>query len=95
MAFLFFDTRVKGFDLPVEEFKRIVAKELQHSGFTDVVHTPGEVAGNRAGGVRLSVSYFVNGENFWQVVVAAGDAADVTRKAIDDGLNAIKSIKLL
>src|SRR6516164_2068164 len=92
MAFLFVDARVKGLDIPVEDFKGLVADKLRRSGFTDVVHTPGELAGNRASGVRLSISYFVNGESFWQILAAAGDAADVTRKAIDDGLNAIPTI---
>jgi hypothetical protein len=95
MASLFFDTRGKGVNQPIESFKGTVAGELRRSGFTDVVHTPGEVAGNRAGGVRLSVSYFPNGEDFWQLVAAAGDTPDVTRKAVADGLDAIGRILML
>jgi hypothetical protein len=38
----------------VGELKNVIANELRSSGFTDVVNTQGEVAGNK-NGMRLSV----------------------------------------
>ena len=43
------------FDAPtVQELKHSIAQKLQQSGFTDVVNTQGEVAGNR-NAVRVSI----------------------------------------
>jgi hypothetical protein len=99
MAALFANTR--RMDLSealgsVGELKGVIANELQQSGFTDVVNTQGEVAGNRGGGVRLSVLHLpIAGRSFWQIVMAGGDAADVTQGAVNEVVNRIQHLHFL
>jgi hypothetical protein len=96
MAFLSFNAQ--NFELSaalsnIGDLKLSVADGLRGQGFTDVVNTPGEVAGNHAGGVRLSVSYLpTGGRSFLQVVAAGGDTADGTRLTIDAALNVIRNL---
>jgi hypothetical protein len=79
----------------VLELKGSVANALRQSGFTDVVHTEGEVAGNR-NAVRLSVIYLpIAGRSFWQVVMAAGDAADITNGAVNEIVTKIRQLAFL
>ena len=81
----------------IGELKNVIANSvLKASGFTDVVNTASEVAGNRSGGVRLSVLHLhISGVNFWQVVTAAGDAGDVTLQAVNEVVAKIKNLKFL
>jgi hypothetical protein len=96
MAFLFVNTH--NFELNaalpnIGDLKLSVADTLRGHGFTNVAHTATEVAGNRAGGVRLSVLYLsTGGRRFLQVVAAGGDTAQDTRLAIDVALNAIRNL---
>jgi hypothetical protein len=80
----------------VGELKNVIANSvLKASGFTDVVDTQSEVAGNRSG-VRLSVLHLhISGPNFWQVVMAAGDAGNVTLQAVNEVVDKIKNLKFL
>jgi hypothetical protein len=79
----------------IGELKGAIAEALKGIGFTDVVHTPGEVAGNRAG-VRLSVSHLpIAGRSFWEVVAAAGDTGDATRGAVDQAVDKIRHLAFL
>jgi hypothetical protein len=95
---LFANTRQM--DLPetmdaISQLKVVIANELRLAGLTDVVNTPGEVAGNRAG-VRLSVLHLpIAGRSFWQIVMAGGDAVDPTRQAVDDVVQRIRNLHFL
>jgi hypothetical protein len=80
----------------IGELKGAVADALQKNGFTDVVNTAGEVAGNRPVGVRLSVSYLhIANRDYWQVTCAAGDTAAAAQQAVNDMVTAIKNLKFL
>src|SRR5262249_24074754 len=80
----------------IGELKGAVADALKKHGFTNVVNTPSEVAGNRPGGVRLSVSYLHTVDRgFWQVVCAAGDTVPATQQAVNDTVTAIKNLAFL
>jgi hypothetical protein len=80
----------------IGELKNSVADMMQHRlNFTDVVHTQGEVAGNRSG-VRVSVIYLHIGDRaFWQVAMAAGDTENGTRAALNDVLTGIRNLHFL
>ena len=79
----------------VGELKNVIANELKKNGFTDVIDNQAEVAGNRTG-VRLSVLYLpIDGRNFWQVVMAGGDAGDVTLASVNQVVNIIHNLKFL
>jgi hypothetical protein len=59
------------------------------------VNTPGEVAGNR-GDVRLSVLHlFIGGRSFFELVMAGGEAGDVTLGAVNDVVKGIQNIHTL
>ena len=96
MAVLFANTRQ--IDLSealgsVGELKGVIANELRQAGFTDVVNTQAEVAGNRSGGVRLSVLHLpIVGRSFWQIVMAGGDTADITQGAVNEVVNRIQHL---
>jgi hypothetical protein len=79
----------------VGELKGVIATELQRSGFANVVNTQSEVAGNR-NTVRVSVLHlFVGGRSFWQIVMAAGDAGDVTQSTINEVVDKIHKLVFL
>jgi hypothetical protein len=79
----------------IGEWKGLIANELKGSGFVDVVNTPGEVAGNR-GDARLSVLHlFIGGRSFFELVMAGGEAGDVTRAAVNEVVNKIQNIHTL
>jgi hypothetical protein len=97
MAFLFFNTRSMGLSLAlanVGELKGVIANTLKQDGFTDVVNTPTEVAGNR-GGVRVSIQHLhIVDRNFWQVFVAAGDT-NATLPTLNEVVNKVENLKFL
>jgi hypothetical protein len=79
----------------IGELKNVIADMMHRINFTDVVHTQGEVAGNRSG-VRVSVIYLhIADRAFWQVAMAAGDTENGTRAALNDVLNGIKNLHFL
>jgi hypothetical protein len=98
MAALFFNDR--RMDLSdalanVGELKNVIFNELKGSGFTDVVNTPSEVAGNR-NGVRVSILHLpISGRSFWQVFMAGGDAGDVTQETINEVVNKVEHLQFL
>jgi hypothetical protein len=99
MAALFANTRQMDLSEAlgsVGELKNVIANELRQAGFTDVVDTQAEVAGNRGGGVRLSVLHLpIAGRSFYQIVMAGGDAADVTLGAVNEIVNRIQNLHFL
>ena len=79
----------------IGELKGVIANELRGKRFTDVVDTQLEVAGNRSG-VRVSVLHlFIGGRSFWQVVMAGGDAADITQGTVNEVVDAISKLNFL
>lgn len=98
MAALFFNFRsmeVSAALSGVEELKRVIADSMRKSGFTDVVNTQSEVAGNRSG-VRVAVVHLRIGDNrFWQVVMGGGDAGNLTQRAVNEVMTMIKKLKFL
>jgi hypothetical protein len=79
----------------VGELKMVIADSLRKSGFTGVVNTQSEVAGNRSG-VRVAVLHLHIGDTrFWQVVMGGGDAGDATQRAVNEVMDTIKNLKFL
>lgn len=80
----------------IGELKNVIANSvLKAREFTEVVNTPGEVAGNRSG-CRLSVLHFhIADRQFWRVVVASGDSFDAARTAVDEVFVAIDQLAFL
>jgi hypothetical protein len=79
----------------IGELKNSIADMMHRINFSDVVHTQGEVAGNRSG-VRVSVLYLhIADRGFWQVAMAAGDTENGTRGALNDVLKGIKNVHFL
>ena len=79
----------------IGELKGVIANALRGKGFTDVVDTQLEVAGNRSG-VRVSVLHLsIGGRSFWQVVMAGGDAADVTQRTVNEVVQTINNLHFL
>ena len=79
----------------IGELKNVIANELRGKGFTDVVDTQAEVAGNRSG-VRVSVLHlFIGGRSFWQVVMAGVDATDVTQGTVNEVVQTINHLHFL
>jgi len=97
MAFLFFNTRNMGLSealANIGELKGVVANTLRQDGFTDVVNTASEVAGNR-GGVRVSILHLHTVDrNFWQVFMASGDTAG-TQQTLNEVVNKVENLKFL
>jgi hypothetical protein len=99
MAALWFATR--RMDLAdalanIGELKNVIFNELQGMGFTDVVHNPAEVAGNR-NGLRVSIVYLqTSGRNFWEVVMAGGSASvDDARQTVAQVVDKIEHLHFL
>jgi hypothetical protein len=95
MAALFCDTRRIELHVPplrnIEDWKAEISVHLKELGFQGVVNTPKEVAGNR-GDVRVSVLHLpIGGLSFYELVMAGGEAGDVTLGAVNDVVNAIKN----
>ena len=98
MAALFFNFRSMGLSSAlanVGELKGVIANTLKGEGFSSVVNTPSEVAGNR-NGVRVSILHLhIADANFWQVFMAAGDAADVTQWTLNEVVNKVEHLTFL
>ena len=97
MAFLFFNAHSMGLSQAlanIGEYKGVVVNTLQQDGFTDVVNTQTEVAGNR-GGVRVSILHLqIANRTFWQVFMAAGDTA-ATQTTLNEVVNKVENLKFL
>jgi len=97
MAFSFFNFRSMGLSealANIGELKGVVANTLKEDGFTDVVNTQSEVAGNR-GGVRVSILHLhIADRNFWQVFMAGGDTA-ATQSTLNEVVNRVENLTFL
>lgn len=79
----------------IGELKTVIADALRKKGFTDVVTTSSEVAGNRSG-VRVSILHLlIGGSRFWQVIMAGGNVGETTQRTVDEVLSMIKKLKFL
>jgi hypothetical protein len=79
----------------VGELKGVIANTLSGIGFSSVVNTPSEVAGDR-NGVRVSIAHLhIAGTQYWQVFMAAGDAANVTQATLNEVVNKVEHLKFL
>lgn len=69
---------------------------LKERGFTDVVNTQVDVAGNRPG-VRVSILHLHIGDRaFWRVVAGVSDAGfDEANAAVTEVFDAIDELKFL
>src|SRR5262245_36310686 len=98
MAALFFNFRRMDLSVAlanVGELKNVIFHELERIGFTDVVNTPSEVAGNR-NGVRVSILHLhIGGQSFWQVFMAGGDAVGVTQQTLNEVVNKVEQLVFL
>ena len=97
MAFLFFNFRSMELSQAlanVGELKGVVANTLKTDGFTDVVNTQSEVAGNRSG-VRVSILHLhIADRKFWQVFMAGGDTA-ATQTTLNEVVNKVEHLAFL
>jgi len=80
----------------IGELKNVIFNSvLRDSGFTDVVNTPAEVAGNR-NGVRVSVLHLsTGGRGFWRVCMAGGDTVDGTQQTLNEVVDKIEHLVFL
>jgi hypothetical protein len=80
----------------IGELKNVIVHSvLKQRGFTDVVNTPSEVAGNRHG-CRLSILHLhIADRNFWRVVMCACDNFDTARASVDEVADAINRLSFL
>jgi hypothetical protein len=79
----------------IGELKNVIFHSvLKARRFTDVVNTPGEVAGNR-NGCRVSILHLhIADRRFWRVVVCACDGGfDKARGTVDEVFSAIDQLK--
>jgi hypothetical protein len=79
----------------IGELKNVILHSvLEARHFTDVVNTPGEVAGNR-NGCRVSILYlFIANRSFWRVVMGVCDGGfDSARAMVDEVATAIDQLK--
>jgi hypothetical protein len=85
MAALFFQTRPRVLSAATEnigEVKRSYKVELERRGYTDVVHSASEVAGNK-NGCRVAILHLHNsGPNFHEVFMVGGDNGDNSRAVL-------------
>jgi hypothetical protein len=77
----------------IGELKNVIVHSvLEERGFTDVVNTPSEVAGNRRG-CRLSILHLhIANRRFWRVVMCACDNFENARASVDEVADAINRL---
>lgn len=91
---LMFDYRITGMGQhTLLDLKRAIANEFRKNGFTDVVLTASEVAGNK-GGCRVSIIHLhITGSQYWQVVMCSCPTANQARGMLNQTLAILRSIK--
>ena len=98
MAALFWNSEVRNLSEATEnigELKRVIENELQKNRFLDVRRNNLEVAGGRDG-VWLSIAHFhIGGRKFWEVVMASGGSADVTRNTVGEVVDKLRKLRFL
>jgi len=81
----------------IGDLKNIISQSvLQTHGFTNVVNTPGEVAGNR-NGCRVSILHLhIADRKFWRVGVCMCDGGfDKAKATVNEVVNAIDDLVFL
>jgi len=78
----------------IGELKNVIVHSvLEERGFSDVVNTESEVAGNRSG-CRLSVIHLhIADRSFWRVVMCACDDFGTASAAVNEVADAINNLK--
>jgi hypothetical protein len=89
MAVLLFQTRVRTLSAATQgigELKRLYENALRERGFTDVVRSDSEVAGNKSG-CRLAIVHLqIAGPNFHEVFMVGGDSGDAARGILGEAV---------
>ncbi|MET0222109.1 MAG: hypothetical protein ABW213_15770 [Tardiphaga sp.] len=97
MAFLFFNAHSMSVSEALSgigEYKGVVVNTLKQDGFTDVINTSTEIAGDR-NGVRVSILHLpIAGRKFWQVFMAGGDGNN-TQTTLNEVVKKIEHLKFL
>jgi hypothetical protein len=81
----------------IGELKNVISHSvLEEKGFTNVVHTPSEVAGDR-NGCRVSILHLhIADRNFWQVVMCSCDGGSHKANAmVGEVVDAIHKLVVL
>jgi hypothetical protein len=81
----------------IGELKNVIFHSvLEDRGFTDLVHTESEVAGNRHG-VRVCILHLhIADRHFWRVVLGVSDAGfDPANAAVNEVFEAIDRLSFL
>jgi hypothetical protein len=98
VAALFFNDRQMDLSVALAnmgELKNVIFNELKGIGFTDVVDSPSEVAGNR-NGVRVSILHLpISGRSFWQVFMAGGDTVSNTQQTLNEVVDKVEHLVFL
>jgi hypothetical protein len=97
MAFLFFNTHSMSVSEALSgigEYKGVVVNTLKQDGFTDVINTSSEIAGDR-NGVRVSIQHLqIADRKFWQVFMAGGDGNN-TQTTLNEVVQKVENLKFL
>lgn len=90
MAVLLFQFRGRTVAPPIQgigELKRLYENEFRRLGFTDVVRSEFEVAGNK-NGCRVAVVHLkIAGPNFHEVFMLGGDNGDAARNVLNEAVD--------
>jgi len=77
----------------IGELKNVIAHSvLEERGFSDVVNTESEVAGNRSGCRVAIIHLHIADRSFWRVVMCVCDNFDDARASVDEVANAINRL---
>ncbi|HET6890170.1 MAG TPA: hypothetical protein VFH31_03640 [Pyrinomonadaceae bacterium] len=89
MAVLLFQTRGRTLSEATQgigELKRLYEDELRRRGFTEVVRSDAEVAGNK-NGCRVAIVHLqIAGRNFHEVFMLAGDTGAAARNVLNEAV---------
>jgi hypothetical protein len=81
----------------IGELKNVIASRVfRDHGFTNVVNTESDVAGDRPGCRAFVLHLPVTNREFWRVVVATHDSGfDPARSTVNEVFDAIENLKFL
>ncbi|ENQ3106344.1 hypothetical protein SAMN04488168_111123 [Bacillus sp. 491mf] len=90
---LTFDTRIRDMGQhTLADHKRAIVDKLRQKGFSGVVLTRSEVAGNK-GGCRVSITHLQRtGAQYWEVVMCSCPTSNQANITLKETLTAIHSI---
>lgn len=89
MAALFFQTRGRTLSEATQgigELKRLYEHELRRLGYSDVIRSDSEVAGNKSGCRLAIVHLHISGPNFHEVFMVAGDDGNTARGVLAEAV---------